>query len=205
MTEIIVNICFLIWIHYFFDEVLDIQFSTRIYDGLNLLQHFFHRHTQTLCQVVQCHATVNGLNNRNLSRRVLCHSAHTQVFWANHIIFFHVFFDYADKLIAITFSFSHTHTWDILHLLQSDRVGCCHCFQTAILEDHKRWYVQALAQLLAQVFQNREQYIICSSARSHTCTQIPVFIFIMHFYRHLKASRAFHKFLTCRGQLQVAV
>ena len=44
VAEVVVNIELLIRINDFLDEVLDIQFCTRIYDGFYLFQYLLHGH-----------------------------------------------------------------------------------------------------------------------------------------------------------------
>ena len=76
--------------------------------------------------------------------RIFGNRANTHIFRTDDIVFFNVFFDNADELLAISLRLTGTHTRDILKLLIGDGVGSSHSLQTRVLENNERRHVHLL-------------------------------------------------------------
>ena len=110
ILEVVVYLFLLIRIKHFFDEVVDVDLRAAEDDCLQLVQHLLHTHAATLRQVIQIHTTVDRLNDLFLSRRTFGYRADAHVFRTDDLVLFHVFFNNAQELIAVTFCLRYTYT-----------------------------------------------------------------------------------------------
>ena len=63
LAEIVVDVVHQVVVHHFVEEIVDVEFGAAIHDGLYLREQFAELQSECFGDVVECHLTVNALNN----------------------------------------------------------------------------------------------------------------------------------------------
>ena len=126
----------MILIHYFVEEIVDIQFRAAVYDSLHLVEQFFKFDALSRGDVVESDLTVYALNDLHLQHRLLGNGTYPHVHLPLNL-------DQIDKLFGIRlFHLSLAHALNILEFLQGDGIIGSHLFQRHVLENNVWWTLQ---------------------------------------------------------------
>ena len=66
LAEILIDVIDTVFVHDFFEEIIDIEACAAIDDGFDFVEQFVKLHSVHDCDVVECHLSVDALDNADL-------------------------------------------------------------------------------------------------------------------------------------------
>ena len=139
-------------IHYFLQEIVDIDFCSRIHYCFYFVKKIGKFKTFRLSQFIKCDLTVDTLNNRNLHFRFIGNRSHTQIFRTFYFVFVTMCLYDFNKFFAVTLGFPCSDSRYILQFFNSYRISRRHSFERRILKYNIRRQLQLLGYFFTQIF-----------------------------------------------------
>ena len=191
-------------VHHFLEEIVDVEFGSAIHDSLHFVEQFLELQALCVGDVVECHLAVNALDDLHLHGRFLSHRSHTQVLGALNLVFLTMALDEFHKFLTEFLCLSGTYALHLLQFLQCDGIHRGHLFQRTFLEHGIRGHPFLLGNLLAEVFQHHEKFVVECAALSFHGIVFIVFVEVVVEHNH-KRVRRLQEFLSCGGHLEQSV